>query len=259
MSQLQNPNILLVEDSVVNRIVTLKQLERLGYSAEIATNGQEALERVHHSDYDIVLMDCEMPLIDGYEATRELRRLEAGCQPTVIIAITTDLNESEQQRCGEAGMDACLRKPVRQEELSQLLSQWHQMAVARENNARVEGQHSDPVSPEVPLDWSHLHLIADHDPEFEFELLALFVEDSTNHLATLREAIADQDVQAIEQAAHHIKGASANIGARTMQRAAATLELQARQNCLEGEASLLAALAASLGQIKSLLVQEKQP
>ena len=118
------PFILVVEDSPVNRLVTVRVLERCGFRAHVVNDGQEALDALSMQVYDAVLMDCQMPELDGYEATRELRRREGDGRRTPVIAMTAHAMTGDRERCLEAGMDDYIAKPVRSQALVAVLSRW---------------------------------------------------------------------------------------------------------------------------------------
>jgi CheY-like chemotaxis protein len=116
--------VLLAEDNVVNQRVILRQLQKLGYSPDLVPNGREVIEAISRVPYDIVLMDCQMPEMDGYEACRELRRKQAPLHSTVVIAMTAGAMEEDRKRCFESGMDDYISKPVQLDQLAQVLSRW---------------------------------------------------------------------------------------------------------------------------------------
>lgn len=242
--------ILLAEDNLVNQKVTLRQLQHLGYGADVAPDGRAAVEAFRQTAYNLVLMDCQMPQLDGYSATEQIRAIEQQMQrcPAVVIAITANFQQEDQERAIAAGMNDYLRKPVTQAVLAQTLAQWS-LALA-----------APPVSDEVlhgQIDWSYLHRLCDYCIEFEWELLRVFVSDSRSWLGLLRQSLTDRNYGQIEHSAHHLNGASGNIGAIEMQAAAAQLEQQARQQQLDGSDRLLLKLETSLHQIQVLL--QRQP
>jgi two-component system sensor histidine kinase/response regulator len=118
------PLILVVEDGPVNRVVAIGVLERCGYHAHAVNDGREALDALSSRHYDAVLMDCQMPELDGYEATRELRRRENGLRHTPVIAMTAHAMSGDRERCIQAGMDDYIAKPVRAQTLTDTLARW---------------------------------------------------------------------------------------------------------------------------------------
>jgi CheY-like chemotaxis protein len=129
VATLSPPTILLVEDNLVNQKVALAQLHRMGYAVHAVSNGCEAVEAVAHHDYTVILMDCQMPEMDGFEATRLIRQQEQHAsansdRPLPIIAITANAMNGDREACLTAGMDDYIAKPIHAEELHTLLERW---------------------------------------------------------------------------------------------------------------------------------------
>jgi signal transduction histidine kinase/DNA-binding response OmpR family regulator len=116
--------VLVAEDNAINQKVAIRQLQRLGYRADAVSNGQQVLAACARQIYDVVLMDCQMPVMDGYEATRRLRELEKGLRHTTVIALTASAREDDRDRCLRAGMDDYISKPVQAQDLEALLARW---------------------------------------------------------------------------------------------------------------------------------------
>ncbi|AKG23698.1 response regulator [Calothrix sp. 336/3] len=259
--------ILLAEDNLVNQKVALKQLENLGYRADVAANGQEVLDLLKKIPYDVILMDCQMPILDGLEATQEIRRWQTTSflsgRPPIIIAMTANAMKEDRQMCLDAGMDDYLSKPVVKEKLAAIIEYWSQSLTTSSENPPVSivenTQDSDVDNNQnnLDIDWEHLHQLSENNPEFEIELLEMFVEDALSHLELMKDAIANQDFQSFAKEAHHLKGSSANIGAKSMQTAADQLELMALQKERRGTAHLLTHLEEFISRIQAFLTNLK--
>jgi PAS domain S-box-containing protein len=247
------PKILLVEDNIVNQKVTLNQLRKLGYDADVAANGQEALHLLEKINYDIVLMDCQMPVMDGYDTTRAIRQREGEAKRTCIIALTANAMKEDRARCMESGMDDYLSKPILKEQLATALERWSQPAQPANQNLESAKDELIECAIDHLIDWEHLHQISDGNEEFELELLQVFIKDTQTHLLLAEAAISQQDYWALEQEAHHIKGASGNVGIKSMQTIAATLEQQARQKQVEDGLSMVNELEEILKQIHTFV------
>jgi len=128
--------VLLAEDNAVNQKLAVRLLDKFGYSAEVVENGIDAVDRVRHSSYDLILMDCQMPEMDGYQATAEIRKLEGISRRTSIIAMTANAMDGDREKCLEAGMDDYLAKPVQPAALKAALDYW--AAQARAQKAEPE-------------------------------------------------------------------------------------------------------------------------
>jgi len=256
--------ILLAEDNVVNQKVALKQLQSLGYKADVAANGQEVLQLLEKIPYDLILMDCQMPILDGLETTKEILRWPESrfanrCHP-VVIAMTANAMREDQQMCLDAGMNDYLSKPVLKAKLAGALEHWSQLIfeAQKENLAQEIVSTTDADSLNLPIDWEHLHQLSENNTEFEFELLQIFVEDTLSHLEITKAAIAINDFQQIALEAHHLKGASANVGATSMHLAADQLEQLARNLERRGTNNLISELEEFVNRIQAFLIKSQE-
>jgi CheY-like chemotaxis protein len=223
----QSLRILLAEDNPVNQKVALRQLESLGYKADVVANGQEVLDLLQQVSYDLILMDCQMPVMDGYEATRRLRQQERRSgHRTVVIAITANAMQEDRERCLQAGMDDYLSKPVLKEDLERVLNHWSQViaqsaggssnqAASKAASPASPAESRDPSSPTLPypIDSAYLDQVSGGDRGFQRELLQVFIQDCEDQLPQLRQAIAGYDAERMRRIAHRLKGASSNVGA----------------------------------------------
>lgn len=251
--------ILLAEDNLVNQKVLLMQLSSLGYQVDVAANGQEAVDLLSTAPYDLILMDCQMPVMDGYQTTEQIKNSPASAflrgRHPIIVAITANAMQDDRQKCLDAGMDDYLSKPVPKEQLSALLEHWTQTIFTSQQIMELEPE-SQIDRPEVDLidfDWEHLHQLSENNREFELELLQMFVEDAAIHLEAIGLAIAQPDFSTLEREAHQIKGSSANVGAKPMQVAATKLEQMSVQKQVAGATDLLAELEQYCDRVQAFL------
>jgi CheY-like chemotaxis protein/HPt (histidine-containing phosphotransfer) domain-containing protein len=225
--------ILVAEDNPINQEVTRSQLENLGYSPDIVQNGVEAVEAVKNNFYDLVLMDCQMPVMDGFEATAEIRRRQGDSRRTVIVAMTAHALEGDREKCLAAGMDDYLSKPVKIESLSEKIERWigrpTTAPALQEKNEEISAAESSPQS----VDFSMLEALGELQqpgkPDFLSRLIDLFIADTGGHLSALRRAIEKGDETAIKKEAHSIKGSAGNIGARALAKLGKEMEAAADQ------------------------------
>jgi PAS domain S-box-containing protein len=248
--------ILLAEDNLVNQKVALKQLQSLGYKADVVANGKEVLQLLEKIPYDLILMDCQMPILDGLETTKEIHRWQeegtfALRRRPVVIAMTANAMKEDEQMCLNAGMDDYLRKPVFKEELAQTLEHWTGVIVSQQEAVEFE----QTVSTELAIDWEHLHRISGNDQEFELNLLQICVDDIKLRLETSKAAIASHDFEQIAQQAHHLKGVSANIGATAMYLASDKLERLADYQELRETTKLVSELEEFVNRIQEFLTK----
>ncbi|MEH2165489.1 MAG: ATP-binding protein [Nostoc sp.] len=252
--------ILLTEDNLVNQKIALKQLQSLGYSADIANNGKEALQLLKKIPYDLILMDCQMPILDGLETTKQIHRWQessfaSGRRP-VVIAVTANAMKQDKQMCLDAGMDDYLSKPVMKENLAATLEYWGNVIFeAKETVATKQISTTDVGSVDLPIDWERLHQLSENNPEFELELLQMFVEDIQPRLELIKIAIAAHDFEQIALQVHQIKGSSANIGVTTMHLAAEKLEQLAYNQERQSATNLILELEEFVKCIQEFLIK----
>ena len=247
--------ILLVEDHEVNQMVTLNQLAMLGFEADCVGNGEEAIAQLAQQNYDLVLMDCQMPILDGYDTTQEIRRREGSERHTTIIALTAHALHHDRQKCIDVGMDDYLSKPIAQEALGAMIERWTKHTVKptlADTNSEIthNPQRSTLSLEEIPLDLERLKTISRGKVRFQQQLVQAFINNAQPGLEQIRLAIPVNNFEIIVQQAHRLKGASANVGVRLMPEVAAQLEQQARDENLTGATEKLEALESQLERVK---------
>ena len=226
--------ILLAEDNLVNQKVARGTLERMGYIVDIVSNGADAVAAWETGRYQVILMDCQMPVMDGYQATREIRRRERGAERIPIIALTADAMKGAERQCLEAGMDDYLTKPLDRARLGETVGR--HFAPSGPGPKIVERTRRSPEplleshSPveDSPVDWEQLMTTMDGDQEGAQELVRLFIDSGDATLRDISAALGRGDLEAVGYAAHSFKGSSASIRARSASVAAARLEEAAR-------------------------------
>ena len=221
-------HVLLVEDNVVNQKVAVRFLERLGCSVQVANNGAEGVEAVRGRRYSIVLMDLQMPVMDGITATRKIRELKTNSD-IPIIALTANAMSGDRERCEAAGMDGYLTKPLEVDRLRAVLTKF---GMAKEDGAATAPSEpksaATPGSQRPPVDLRAFNDVIGDDPEFAREIIATFIHSGEQQMAEISAAIANGQRDALAKAAHKLKGACANIHALALQTFAHRLEADSK-------------------------------
>ena len=248
--------LLLVEDNTMNQLVATKLLAKLGYDVTVAGNGIKALAAMEHTEFDAVLMDCQMPEMDGYEATREIRRREGTTRHTPVIAMTAAAMQGDREECLAAGMDDYLTKPIRADALGEMIARW--IGTGTEPETPTATDSLTPDRPEVAqLDHDRLAMLRDLD-DGDGTLIMILVDEFTSEaqrqLNALRDGFAEGDPQAVERAAHSIKGSSANLGATRLSEITGHLEELARAGALGSVEAEVEAVAVEFESVRLALV-----
>jgi len=237
---------LLVEDNPINQGVAKAMLKKLGLDCELASDGAQAVDRVREADFDIVLMDCQMPVMDGYEATAAIRQMETGRDKRLpIIALTANSMQGDEQKCLDAGMDGFLAKPFTLTQLQVLLARWLQPARGS------QGRDAQPVSPAEATPPANSAAINVHALESLCELdeaggkdlmkkvLRIFLESAQQSVVQIEHAIHAGDSKVLSRAAHTLKSSTANVGAETLSGFYRQLERLGREERIEEARAIL--------------------
>jgi len=213
--------ILLAEDNAVNQRVALGLLKKLGYRADVVSNGREAVAALARQSYDLVLMDCQMPELDGFAATAQIRQREGDQRHTLIMAMTANAMQGDRERCLAAGMDDYLSKPITLDVLRDKLALWlpAELSIVPEVEAgatsAMAAATSSAPSTELPdsLDRERVEMVRELLEEVFAETIEAFLQHTSTQLAAFHEAIAQNDTTTVSYIAHTLKGSSGNIGA----------------------------------------------
>ncbi|WDK33864.1 ATP-binding protein [Xanthomonas campestris] len=255
--------ILLVEDNPVNLLVAQKLLGVLGFEADTATDGEAALSSMESARYDMVFMDCQMPVLDGYAATRRWRAMEteSGGRPIPIVAMTANAMAGDRERCLAAGMDDYLSKPVAREQLDACLQRWlpRQALLPGPStgapSADAESAASAAQARALPILESgvidELYEVAGADT---IRILQLFLEDAPGIIEGLEAAASNRDSMQLRDLAHTLKSSSANVGAQALANAARRIELAARTGTIERPSVMVALVIAEYARARLALL-----
>jgi signal transduction histidine kinase/DNA-binding response OmpR family regulator len=226
-----NARVLAVDDNPINLKVASRNLEKLGCEVHTATDGREAVALLQELEVDVVFMDVQMPVMDGFEATHAIRKRETGTGARVpIVAMTAHAMAGYRELCLEAGMDGYITKPLRLTEMARVLSRWTGDAADRDAtpaNDPVRGPTAGDVlaEPEAPvLDRAQLQDASDHDPQTQRELLDMLLESGATTLDQAAQALRKWDEQQMRRSIHSLKGAAATVGASRLAQACRRVE-----------------------------------
>jgi len=255
LQELSDP-ILLVEDNVLNQRVALVLLERMGLTAEVACNGKEAVDAVRRKKFALVLMDCHMPEMDGFEATVEIRKFESENQIyTPIIAVTALAMAGDRERCIAAGMDDYISKPIDRDILKAKISHWMRTDVVfrSQKSARknLRPKSEMMVLESNPIDLNELEEF--YGAEQLSQMLTIFVTDTKDMLGRIGFYLKECNSRAIAGLAHEVKASCASLGAKHLSRLCLYLEQAVGQQDWIEAAETLHALERSFDHLETFI------
>jgi two-component system, sensor histidine kinase and response regulator len=246
--------LLLAEDNDINALVAVGILGSLGFETDVAQNGAEALDRLSGNDYDGVLMDCQMPVMDGYTATTELRRRETDRRHTPVIALTASARWEDRDRCLAAGMDDFVSKPVDQHSLAQTLDRWIPPASPRPSPSA--GGAGQEVADAVAGRLAQLRGSDDGGAPLVRLLIEAFLDHTPGELDDLADSLTRQDFPAVATRAHRLKGSATNLGADRLTDCLAEIEDVGRSGRGADPGDLLRRLRAEFETVTAMLRQQ---
>lgn len=240
-------NILIAEDNPINQKLAMALLTKRGHTVKLVDNGRAAVSEVEQNHYDVVLMDLQMPILGGLEATAEIRALEVGTgKHTPIVAMTARAMQGDRERCLEAGMDGYISKPIRSQELFDAVES---SGVLVKSRANAEA----PSSSSAAVDHDALLELMGGDTTLLADLVALFDEDSVRLVGEIERALEENDPEALRFAAHTLKGAAANLQGNMVRSLASDLEIMGHDHNLEPVEMVLKALKIEVAKMREEL------
>ncbi len=247
--------VLVVEDDATNQKLARAMLGKAGRQAELAGNGQEAVQVAAEGEFDVIFMDCQMPEMDGFAATREIRRreLEQRRPRTPIIAMTANALEGDRERCLEAGMDDYLAKPIKRSQLEEMLKKWEGQPILTDRSGAEPMTPTTMEEQRAAVDAATIEELRDIMEDAFAELVHTYLQDAPDRLSAMQRAVDARDPEALRGPAHTLKSSSANLGALHLSELAKSLELLGRSGTTDGADTLWAEANAEFGRVRAAL------
>jgi signal transduction histidine kinase/DNA-binding response OmpR family regulator len=254
---IKRAKILLAEDNLVNQKVAVGILKKFGCHVDVVGNGAEALEMIEQNQYDIVFMDCQMPELDGYEATAEIRRREYDSRHIPVVAMTAHTMQGDREKCIQAGMDDYIPKPVKRDNIKEVLVRWLEKE-STENPVEPEpvnepANHSEDTA--KVFNPEQIFSSLDGDIEAMKEITDLFVQTSVEYFLQMKTAGTTGDIETVLKQAHCMKGSALNVGAERVTQVAREIETKAEQNAPHELDDLFAKLDQEIQGVKTYLAE----
>jgi signal transduction histidine kinase/CheY-like chemotaxis protein/HPt (histidine-containing phosphotransfer) domain-containing protein len=255
--------LLLAEDNEMNQELALAMLKDTGYDVTLVENGRQALSALASTEFDVVLMDCQMPVLDGFEATRQLRRQEAdaGSHHTPVIALTANAMSGDSQLCLDAGMDDYIAKPYSRDKLLATLARWTQPATTPDSTASADVQHPLATQETAAINayaFQALRALQQSGrPGLLTRIIKLFNREAPRLLNEMRDAVGAQDAEALRIAAHTLKSNCANVGAQSLAATCRDIEQLARTSDIAAAAVPLITAEEELWRVLAALAEQR--
>ena len=256
-----NGRVLVVEDNTTNQMVARGMLEKLGVKVELAADGQEAVEALEQINYDLVFMDCQMPVLDGFSATKKIRDLRSNVinHAIPVIAMTANAMQGDRERCMEVGMDDYIAKPVDPSKLKQALERW--LPASLKGVQKEQKPFTEPTvrgkdnRSAVVFDSKDLNQRLMGDADLVIAVVTAFLQDMPTQMELLKALVSKHDQEGIRLQAHKIKGASRNVAGLAMSRVAGRMENLASEASLQIISELFVELEACYEALKTVLAE----
>jgi CheY-like chemotaxis protein/HPt (histidine-containing phosphotransfer) domain-containing protein len=242
--------VLVVDDNATNQKIAVRMLEALGHRADVAADGVEAVSAWANVPYDLILMDCQMPLMDGYEAARTIRAAEAAGRRTPIVAMTASAMAEDRERCLDAGMDDFLSKPVQLSDIRDAMNRWLNRSPETAATTAPAPIRSAGIEGHVPvLDEVIIAELRSYGRDFLVPLVEEFMTTVPERLVSIRAAVGDGDPERLARAAHALRGGTATMGAARVAQACAQIEEAGVRGDLATAARSMPALEVEISRL----------
>ena len=257
--KLQNIHILIAEDNPVNQKVAATLLKKAGYRVDIADNGRIAVELSGNQKFDLILMDIQMPEMDGFEATKSIREREGDGKHTVIVAMTAHAMKGDRERCLEGGMDDYISKPINPEELLRVIKKWTKAKIekplveAEQKSGHDEVIGRDDLDEKVAVDMKAAMSRFGGDKEFYGEMLLEFLNYVPEQLTSLQDAADAGEADKVQKYAHSIKGAAGNLSAQRIFSIALNIESKGHERQIAGISGLIGDLKSEMSRLRDFI------
>ncbi len=263
-----NLHVLVAEDNLTNQYVAANMLRFFGCKVDIASNGNEAVEAVSKKPYDLIFMDCQMPVLDGYQATAAIRRLEKekSLKKNIpVIALTANALEGDREKCLAAGMDDYLSKPFLKSQILAVLKSWSTTKAIKKELAVSDDLPDREPAKEGETDFASIDqrmlleiqdLQIQGEPSILDKIITAYLEGSKVMISQLRESLAVNNIDILQKNAHSLKSSSANVGATKLSMMSKELEVNCKTNHLENAADLVTSIESEFIRVQDDLKKE---